>query len=316
MSRLISRIGACLAVALLLAGCGGGADRAEALRRPRSHLYRSGALLDRGHGFAAERRRNRCGHASPAGAQRRDAQLHRHRRASDCPRPDQQRAGSLFFLRRLHARRRERRDAAGNVLLQRRPRLVDGVAAPGLVRAQATRDRRSCDDCADAVSAGRQRREPHRRQRPGVRRRGGHRSVRSDRAQRQPDLLECRRRRGGVSRFRHSLSRRQQPGGLAQVPVRRVVRHHPQRGAGEHAGKRRGQPQRRRPAIVGAELQRRLRRDCTDRQLRRLPALVRRRRRLVQPRQSEPRAVRRCRRLSPRCARSPPISTIPRSRRF
>ena len=50
-------------------------------------------------------------------------------------------------------------DAPGDLLLQRRAGIGDGLAAPRLVRPEAPRDRRAVDHRRDAVSAGRQRRE-------------------------------------------------------------------------------------------------------------------------------------------------------------
>ena len=97
---------------------------------------------------------------SRAARGRQDAALHRHDRVPAHP----QRAGrdrGARLLHRLHARRRRRiREAAADVLVQRRPGLVVGLAAPGRARAEARRDGRRRHHAGAALPAGGQRARP------------------------------------------------------------------------------------------------------------------------------------------------------------
>ena len=105
-------------------------------------LVGSDVLLDVARRIAAGRRRRRGRHASSDDAQRYVAAVHRDGRPPHRARPRERSARGLVLLRRVHGRRHRRGDATGDVLLQRRTRLGDGVAAPRLVRSEAPRDRR------------------------------------------------------------------------------------------------------------------------------------------------------------------------------
>ena len=107
------------------------------------------------------------------------AALHRHAPAgSSCGRratpttPSTARAQGRGVPDRLHARRRRARRPAGDLRVQRRPRLGQRLAAPGPARAAPGGDGRRRRAAAAAVRAARQRGDPARPLRPGLHRPG------------------------------------------------------------------------------------------------------------------------------------------------
>ncbi len=78
--------------------------------------------------------RARLRHAPHDRGGRQPHRLHRARRHDPAP-GQRQRACGEHVLRRVHGRPRRRAHAPGHVLLERRPRLVDDLAAHGIVRA-------------------------------------------------------------------------------------------------------------------------------------------------------------------------------------
>ena len=101
-------------------------------------------LQQRGRCLAGQRARSRGRHAAQPRAGRPAGGLHRHRRPPHRPRTRRRAARpGQVLLRGLHAQRRQPRHAPRHLLLQRRPRLGQRVAAPGLLRPQAPRHRRA-----------------------------------------------------------------------------------------------------------------------------------------------------------------------------
>ncbi len=146
-------------------------------------FFRFDALLPPTRPTRCRRPPSSCDHPSPGRRQRGDACVYRVGGPSYGAEPDDRSAGGVVLLRRLHAGQQASGDASGDVLLQRRPWLGHGVAAPGIVRPEAPRHRRPVNGGNGSVSARRQRREPDRRFGPRLRRRGRHRLLRGDRAQ-------------------------------------------------------------------------------------------------------------------------------------
>ena len=138
------------------------------------------------------------------------------------------------------SRRSRRRAAPGHVHLQRRPGLGDRVAAHGRVRAEARRHRRRSAHAGGAVRARQQRVQPARRQRPRVHRRAGHRLQPTLR--RQGQATEGSSTASTATRTRSPSSSavpvQVRPLELAEVPVRRELRHDALGGARQHARER------------------------------------------------------------------------------
>ena len=227
-------------------------------RSRRQPVPRPEPVLGDGGGVAVDAQRDHRHDARVADAQRLAHRVHRDRGPPVGAGYDEPGARSLDLLRRLHGRRRRGGDASRHLLLQRRAGLGHGLAAPGLVRAQAPGHRRAGHHADGAVPLRRQRGQPDRHDRPRVRRRGRHRAVGGDRAAHQPDVLGRRRRRRRAARLRPALARGQRPHDLAAVPLRRVLRHHARAGARAPAGDGRAARQRRRRTVLHRRLQQQL----------------------------------------------------------
>ena len=106
-------------------------------------LSRRGPVLVGTLGATRDRGRSHFGHPCPGHGGRHGVELHRDRGPHDGAATGQRRPARFVLLRGLHARRRRTCNASGHLLLQRRPRFGHRLAAPGLVRAQAPRHRRT-----------------------------------------------------------------------------------------------------------------------------------------------------------------------------
>ena len=149
---------------------------------------------------------------------------HRHRQGQ---------AGRQYLLRRIQRRGRPGRhgpDPPGDLHLQRRPRLQLHIPAIGIHRAQTHRRDRHRPRARRPLHARRQPRNPAAGQRPGVHRRGRRRLLHHP-GQGQARTVERGRRRQGLQRVHPRLPEQVPPLELAQVRARRILRHHPRRGA-------------------------------------------------------------------------------------
>ncbi len=152
--------------------------------------------------------------------------------------------GSIFYVA-YTLDGAERQGAAAEFSLQRRSRLGFPVVAHGVVFAGAHRDRQPQPHRRAALQAGAQRVLAARQERPGLHRRASDRLL----ARRgQGNRQGLQRRRPGSARIRSlhpPLPHRQPALEFAQVPDRRVLRHHALRCPGRYAGQRRRATERR-----------------------------------------------------------------------
>ncbi len=152
-----------------------------------------------------------------------------------------------------------------HVPVQRRPGIVDRLAAHGCVRAEARPDRRRHAQPRRPLPRDRQRVQSDRCQRPGVRRCAGHR-LRPPAGRRQGEgLLRRRPGRPCVRQLHRRIPVASQAMELAQVPVRRELRDDPCRGARAHSRERqRAGLERRDSALAGIEFRRQRRRAAVQ----------------------------------------------------
>ena len=168
-------------------------------------------------------------------------------------------------LRRLLPRRQGRSASAHHVSVQRRPGLLDGVAAHGRVRPEARAHRRRHAQPRRSLSRRRQRIQPDRRERPGVHRCARHRLRPSARQRQGEGVLRRRPGRACVRQFHRRIPVAPQALELAEVSVRRELRNHAIGGALEHSAEREGaRPERHHSALAGIELRRQRRRAAVQ----------------------------------------------------
>ena len=211
-----------------------------------------------GRGPAHRLPRRRRHHRRPSQGLGRRGRARRPAERPQAPTPGARRQSQgrgLDVLRRLFQEGRARRRPADHLPLQRRPRLLDHVAAHGRLRTAPGRHRRRQPHAGRALRAGRQRLQPAGRQRPGVHRRAGHRLLPHRRQGQGKGLLGRRRRRLRLRPVHHGLPVQVRPLEFAQIPVRRKLRHAALGGAGQRPGDRRGRRlQRRDPALADPQL--------------------------------------------------------------
>ncbi len=186
------------------------------------------------------------------------------------------------------------RTASGDVSLQRRTGQLDDLAAHGLVRPRARASRRCRADAQRTVQSRRESILAARSHRSRLRRCARHR-LQPDRAAGQAErFLRRRPGRARIRAVRLALHHDVRSLELAEVSVRRIVRHAAHRDAGQLSAATEHRHQRRRAALVGARFLTRLERQLhSDRDRRRrlgLSALSsdRSRRIVVSPRAARP----------------------------
>ena len=191
------------------------------------HVVTVGGQFDRLHGDGGASRRGRSGQLEAVGE---------------------------ILLRRLHQGRRRGRNPPGDLLLQRRPGLVGGVPAARLVRPAPHQDQHAGLHAAPALRDGGQSRQPHRPQRPRLHQSGRHGVLVGDRAVQEPRLLGRRPGRALDQAVHQALPDGERPLELAQVPVRRILRHRAHLRARLDAARGRHRPQRPHASVERARL--------------------------------------------------------------
>ena len=151
---------------------------------------------------------------------------------------DEHVAGSLDVLRLLRQARRAARGrgrSPSSSTAARAPRRCGCIWARS---AQARRDRRRHAHAGRALSAGRQRLQPARCQRPRLHRCAGHRLQPHRRQGQGKGVLRRRSGRARLRRIHPGIPVEIQPLEFAQISVRRKLRHAALGGAGQRSGDR------------------------------------------------------------------------------
>ena len=182
-------------------------------------------------GCGRQVRRDRAGgHEARDQRQRQAAALHRHHR-HDAAAQRPGREGSRHLLHCVHRRApRRARQAAADVLVQRRARLGVGVAAPWRPRPEARADAGRRRDAGAALQARRQPADLARRHRPRVHRPGRHRLQPAREAGARQEVLGPAGRPRVGGRVHPPLPDALRALDLATLPGRRELWHHARRG--------------------------------------------------------------------------------------